>query len=154
MAKTGRKNVYEKLIKPRFSEISEWLKTGATDKQIASNLGVAESTWYKYKASEREFSEFLKNGRQSLIIQLRGALVKRAMGYEYTESKTVERVEPDGSVTMVTETYRKQALPDVAASNLCLKNYDRENWANDPQTLALRKEELELKKKQIEEGSW
>lgn len=154
MQKRGRKNAYERCIKPRFNDILEWLRSGATERQIASNLNVAYSTFNKYKAEVEEFSELLKKGRESLVIELRGALVKRALGYEYTEGKTVERIEPDGSVTIVKESYTKQALPDVAASNLCLKNYDRENWANDPQTLALRKEELELKKKQAEEGSW
>ena len=37
-------------------------------------------------------------------------------------------------------------LPDVAAINLCLKNYDKENWSENPQNLELKKQELELKK--------
>ena len=50
----------------------------------------------------------------------------------------------------VTETITKVALPDVAALNLCLKNYDPDNWANDPQMLKIKKEELKIKK----EESW
>ena len=44
--------------------------------------------------------------------------------------------------------------PDVAAINLALKNYDKGNWWNDPAAYDLKREELELKKKQIEEGQW
>jgi hypothetical protein len=45
-------------------------------------------------------------------------------------------------------------LPDVAALNLLLKNYDKDHWSNDPQMLELRKKELELKEKQIESNEW
>ncbi len=55
---------------------------------------------------------------------------------------------------MKTEVSHKKMAPDVAAINLALKNYDPENWANDPQVLALKKRELELRERQIEESSW
>lgn len=153
-AKPGRKSAYETRIKPRFPEIAEWLANGATEKQIAQNLGVGGSTFEKYKAINAEFREFLKNGRRNLVIQLRGALVKKALGFDYEETKTITKTEADGSITTSTERAYKKAMPDVAALNLCLKNYDSEDWANDPQSLAIRKEELELKKKQIEKEEW
>lgn len=153
-AKGGRKSAYETRIKPRLNEIAEWLANGATEKQIAQNLGVAGSTFEKYKAMNAEFREFLKNGRRSLVLQLRGALVKKALGFDYTETKTITKTEADGSITTSTEVAHKKAMPDVAALNLCLKNYDPDAWANDPQALAVRKEELELKKRQIEQGEW
>ena len=48
----------------------------------------------------------------------------------------------------------KHASPDVAAINLELKNYDPENWANDPQMLQIRKKELELRERQVEANEW
>ena len=100
-------------------------------------------------------------------------MVKRAIGFDYTETKVVrEQVElPDNirnfllsnnftpeeidrAELVKTEIDRKHALPDVAALNLALKNYDKDDWANDPQTLELKKEELELRKKQIESNLW
>ena len=65
MAKRGRKSAYEITIKPRFCDISEWLKSGATEKQIANNLGISYSTFNKYKAEKKEFAEVLKKGRKS-----------------------------------------------------------------------------------------
>lgn len=150
----GRKNAYQTIIKPRFSDISEWLKSGATEAQICSNLGIKKTTWYKYKAEYQEFAEIITNGRQGLVTKLRGVLVSKAMGFEYTERKTVRKTDATGAVTETYEETVKSALPDVAALNLCLKNYDKENWANDPQMLDIKKEELELKKKAIEEGDW
>ena len=52
------------------------------------------------------------------------------------------------------EVTTKYMKPDVAATNLLLKNYDKENWANDPQALELRKKELELQERRLENGEW
>lgn len=154
MANRGRKSAYETVIKPRFSEIREWLENGATDRQIAENLGVAMSTFCKYKAEYEEFTEFLKKGRQPLVMKLRGALVKKALGFTYNETKKYKKKDMDGNEYIYIEETTKQSLPDVAALNLCLKNYDPDNWANDPQSLALKREELELKKKIYEDNKW
>lgn len=153
-AKGGRKSAYKTKIEPRLPEIAEWLANGATEKQIAYNLGIAGSTFEKYKAVNAEFAEFIKNGRKNLVLQLRGALVKKALGFDYEETKKTKKIEPDGGITTSIETYHKKALPDVAALNLCLKNYDSDNWANDPQALELKREELELKKQMAEKNDW
>lgn len=153
MAKRGRKNAYETNIKPRFSEICDWLKHGATERQIAYNLGVAYSTFNHYKANVTEFSELLKNGRQSLVLELRGALVKKALGYRFTEIKKYTKIENGNAVQYVEET-TKESAPDVAALNLCLKNYDSESWANDPQLLKLKREELALKRELADNNNW
>lgn len=171
--KRGRKNRYETHVIPFFQQIEEWLSNGATERQIAEKLGIGYSTFNGYKANYVELAELLKKGRRNLVSELRGALVKRAIGFDYTETKVVrEQVElPDNirnfllsnnftpeeidrAELVKTEIDRKYALPDVAALNLALKNYDKEDWANDPQTLELKKEELELRKKQIESNLW
>lgn len=153
MAKRGRKSIYDTVIKPRFSEISDWIKHGATERQVANNLGIAYSSFNKYKAQNKEFMELLKNSKQSLIVQLRGALVKKALGYKYTEIKKYTKIEGGNQVQYIEET-TKNAAPDVAALNLCLKNYDSENWANDPQALKLKEKELELKREAFEKDNW
>lgn len=154
MRKRGRKSAYETKIKPRFSEISEWLKNGATEKQIASNLGISYSTFNKYKAEKEEFAEFLKNGRETLVLKLRGALVKKALGFAYTEKKKYRKKDENGIISEYVEETTKQALPDVAALNLCLKNYDPDEWANDPQALRLKEKELQLRQEIAEKDNW
>lgn len=153
MAKRGRKNAYETVIKPRFDDILKWLRSGATEEQICKNLGISQQTFYKYKQENTEFSEFLIKGRQNLVEQLRGALIKKALGFDYSESKVTTKV-VDGQEQITTEITTKAALPDVAALNLCLKNYDPENWANDPQALKLKEKELELKQKIAQKDIW
>ncbi|MBQ5825265.1 MAG: hypothetical protein IIW48_10730 [Clostridia bacterium] len=153
--KRGRKNAYETKIKPRFDEIREWLINGANNENIAYNLGINMVTFYKYVKEKNEFNELLKNGRIAVVAQLRSALIKKAMGFEYQESKIIERTDPEtGEKHQTVETYNKKALPDVAAINLALKNYDSENWSNDPQGDKIKREELELKKQKLEKDEW
>lgn len=154
MAKKGRKSVYDTNIKPRFSEITQWLQNGATERQIADNLGVSLSSFYKWKSKKTEFAELIKNGRKSLVLQLRGAMVKKGLGFNYTETKKVRKTDEGGNVTEYEETVNRYSAPDVAALNLCLKNYDADEWANDPQALKLKREELDLKREMLSKDDW
>lgn len=173
MAKRGRKSKYETHIKPNLQLIQEMART-MTEKQIAESLGVSYTgAWSLYKQQYPELAESLKKGRQNLVAELRSALIKKAKGYEYTETKeTTERVKwPEDIYAMLldagftpqqigqarlvkTEVAHKKTSPDVAAINLALKNYDKENWANDPQALELKKKELELRERQVENNEW
>ena len=154
-AKMGRKDAYETKIKPRFDEIREWLINGANNDNIAHNLGVSKVTFYKYVKDKNELSELLKSGRVAIVAQLRSALIKKALGFEYSETKIIEREDPEtGEKVKTVETYNKKSLPDVGALNLALKNYDPENWSNDPQGDAIKREELELKKQKLEKEDW
>ena len=84
---------------------------------------------------------------------MRGALIKKALGFEYTETKRFTKIENGKQVQTIEET-KKQSLPDVAAANLLLKNYDKDNWSNNPRNDDLKREELELKKKLFEKENW
>lgn len=172
MAKVGRKNRYETHVKPFLGQIREWCNT-MTEKQMAEKLGIAYSTWNKYRIENAELMEILKKGRSDLVSDLRSALIKKAKGYEYTETKVITEAvkwpeemydllisagfseeQISQSKLVRTEVMNKHASPDVAALNLALKNYDKENWANDPQMLKLREKEIELRERQIENNEW
>lgn len=147
--KAGRPNKYEQNVKPRLKEIESMCLT-MTEKQIAEALGVGHSAWATYKHKYSELSEALKKGRQALVTELRGTLIRKAKGFSYSEKKIIKE---DG-VIVREEIYEKASLPDVAALNLLLKNYDAQNWANDPQMLELRKKELEINAKKAEAAEW
>ena len=149
--KKGRPSKYESHVKPRFEEIAEWLKSGATDKEIAENLGVNQKVFCKYKSEYSELNELCKNGRLKAVQAIKAALFKRATGFSYTEKKIINS-EKNGKTV---ETYVKYSAPDPASAMILLKHWDKENeWCNDPATLELKKQELELKKKQFENGVW
>lgn len=172
MTMAGRKSKYETHVLPYLPEIEDWSKT-MTEAQICEKLGIGKSAWSEYKKVHTELTEKIKKGRQNLVGELRGTLIKRAMGYQYTESKTVtesvkwsekeymdlldcgmtpEQIKRARLVKI--EKANKHMPPDVAALNLLLKNYDKKEWANDPQALELKKQELKLREKQIENNNW
>ena len=174
MNKGGRPSKYESDVKPRFKEIEEWLKIGATDKELADNLGVNKSTLCEYKKRFQEFNELIKNSRKQPVQAIKAALYKRATGFVYSEKKTVvekmklpkelkEYLEDAGFDTynlqqpevIRTELYEKYSVPDPASAMILLKHWDKESeWTNDPASLELKKQELELKKQQIESETW
>ena len=146
MAKTGRKSKYDTEIKPHLDEIREAVKNGATVTEIAAALGIAESTLYKYKAEKKELADAFARGRANIIIQIRGALLKKALGYEYQEKKQYVKKDEDGESVTYTEITTKHQPPSETAGAMLLRNYD-DNWLDkDSVTTQLRQQELELKK--------
>lgn len=67
--------------------ISEWASQGLTDKEIAENLGVSLSTYYKHKSTISEFSDTLKEARKTAIKNVENALYQRCIGYEEYEEQ-------------------------------------------------------------------
>lgn len=148
MSNAGRKNRYYSHVQPRLEEISEWAQT-MTEEQIAKCLGVGKSTFFKYKAENKELQDALKKGRVQLVAELKSKLIQKAKGFTYEEKKIIK----ENGVIIREETYIKFAQPDTGAAHLLLKNYD-ETWSNDPQLQALKERELELKEKHLENESW
>ena len=170
----ARPSKYESDVKPRFHEIEDWLKIGATDKEVAENLGINKATFCEYKKKYSELNELVKNARKMPVQAIKAALFKRATGFMYSEKKTVieyeewsdevkdllaqmgvnaENVEKRKLVRV--ELYEKNALPDPASAMILLKHWDKEHeWTQDPASLQLKKEELALKKKHIESEVW
>ena len=83
-------------------------------------------------------------------MELYSALIKRAKGFKYTEKKKIY----EGGELVREEISEKYAQPDVAALNLALKNFDADNWANDPQIMELRRKELELRQQAVKNNDW
>lgn len=146
MAKTGRKSKYDTEIKPHLKEIEKAVKNGATVAEIATAFNIAESTIYKYKAEKTEFSAIFARGRASIVIEIRGALLKKALGYDYEEEKRIGRKDAKGENIVVVEKYKKHQPPSETAAAMLLRNYDA-NWIDkDSTTTQLKQQEFELRK--------
>lgn len=149
--KKGRPNKYLENVKPRFDEILEWLQIGATEKEIAENLGVNQKVFCGYKKTYPELNDLIKKGRKQPVQAIKAALYKKAVGFVYIETKLIE----DDEGHWKKETYTKQSLPDPTAAMMLLKHWDHEQeWSSDPATLKLKKKELELKEKKLESENW
>ena len=144
------------LTKEGLIKLEGWARDGLTDEQIASNIGISAKTLYEWKKKYSEICNTLKKGKEVVDIQVENALLKRALGYEYTEvTKEITIDEKTGeSKLVVTKEVTKQVAPDVTAQIFWLKNRKPNEWKNDPQGLEIKKEELELKKRQIENSNW
>lgn len=153
MAKTGRKSIYDTKIKPHLEQIRKAVESGATVKEVADALGIAESTLYRYKEEKKELKETFACGRASIVIEIRAALLKKALGYEYEEKKRYIK-EEDFHTVEYTEITTKHQPPSETAGAMLLRNYD-ENWLDkDNPTTRLKRQEYELRKKIAESNNF
>ena len=149
----GRKSRYETHVKPYLNQIQEWYED-LDERQIAvDKLGIAVSTWEKYKKEYPELRDVLKRGKQQLVSELKTSLKKKAKGFYYEETKTCIR-EVDGRQVKTIEKYKKYAQPDTGALHLLLKNLD-ESWHNDDlETINMKKEQLKIAREKMENDNW
>lgn len=145
----GRKGKYETHVKPYLPEIPGWYET-MTEGQIARKLGISVASFENYKVKYPELRGCLQRGKEILIEELRANLKRKALGYTYTETKTILRKDGDKDVRIV-EKYERVAHPDTGAIHLLLKNLDS-TWRNDDETtVQLKREQLEIARKKAEE---
>jgi hypothetical protein len=116
---------------------------GYSDKHIAKEIGIAESTIYEWKQIYKTFSESLKRGKANASAKVAKSLYQRALGYTTTE-KRIERNELGEIVKEVEIT--KYVAPDTSAATLFLKSKEPELWreqkqidiTNSDQSLSMR----------------
>lgn len=148
----GRKYKYETHVKPRLAEITEWRRT-MTEAQICIKLGIGRTAFYEYKKEHREFERALRTGETMLVGDLKGALIKKALGYEYKEKETIV-TKIKGKTSVTTKTKEKHMPADLGSIHLLLKNLDPD-WRNDDaETRRLKREELEIKKQKAAAEDW
>lgn len=98
---------------------------GATDKEIADIIGIAEATLYEWKNKYISLSEAMKRGKREADAEVAESLYKKATGkLKTTEIK--ESVDKDGNIERtITE---KENMPDTVAQIFWLKNRDPNRW--------------------------
>ena len=123
-----------------LTEIEGMARDGLTDKQMAHNIGIAESTLNEWKNRFPEFKESLKRGKEVVDREVENALLKTALGFYYTE----EQVTNSGGVV----TTKKYAKPNTTAQIFWLKNRKRTEWRD--------KQEIEQTNRNIDivVGEW
>lgn len=124
------KGKYEYWLTPEgLLKLEAWARNGLTDEQIAQNMSINVATLYRYKEKYCEICEALKRGKDVIDIQVENALLKRALGYAYVETKT-EVSKKDGK--KVTTTI-KEVIPDTTAQIFWLKNRRPDLWRDRQQ---------------------
>lgn len=90
------KGKYEEWLEPEgLLKIEGWARDGLTDEQIANNMGIRRETLIEWKKKYPNISNTIKRGKEVVDRQVENALLKRALGYSYTEV-TKERIVDTG----------------------------------------------------------
>ena len=127
---------YQQWLEPEGLTLLEgWARDGLTDEQLSQNMGIGTTTLYRWKEEYREIREALKRGKEVVDIQVENALLKRALGYEYTEeTRELVKDKETGEYSLsVTKIVTKEVAPDVTAQIFWLKTRKPKKWRSDPQ---------------------
>lgn len=135
-------------MKDKLLLVEKWARDGLTEAQICKNLDISTNTMDEYKKNHPEFLVALEKDKEVLITEIENALIKRALGFEYDETKTYIKIENGKKVTY-TEKTKKYCAPDTVACALILKNKDKENWFDNPQVSKTKKEMTELQRQAL-----
>jgi hypothetical protein len=103
--------------------VPELLANGATDREIATALGVAESTLHYWRAQHLEFSEALKVGKAPCDDRVEASLYHRATGYTF-ESEKIFNYQGEVVRAKIIE----HVPPETTAAIFWLKNRRKETW--------------------------
>ena len=125
------KGKYQRWLEPDgLILLEQWARDGLTDEQIAEKMGINVATYYRWKDAYSEICEALKKGKEVIDAEIEKALIKAALGYEYTETTVI--ISPDG--TKRGQQVTKYAKPDTTALIFWLKNRRPNKWRDKPVT--------------------
>lgn len=101
----ARPNKYESHVAPRLNEVADWVRNGATEREIAERLGISERSFYEYKNGFSQFSQVLKKTRDAVDGEVENALLQSALNGNTTAQifwlknrrPKVWRDKPDGN---------------------------------------------------------
>ncbi|MGG8343419.1 CII family transcriptional regulator [Streptococcus uberis] len=116
--------------------ISGWARDGLTDKQIASNIGINETTLNRWKKDHLPIMQVLKESKEIADRQVENALHKTALGFYYEE----DMVTNQGDVVRV----KKYSKPNTTAQIFWLKNRKPANW-RDKQEIEQTNTNIEIR---------
>lgn len=150
----GRPSKYETHVKPHIDKIKKWSASGATDSEIATALNIAESTLYEYKKKYPELSGAFACGRKAVVIDIKAALYKKAVGYDYEEKKQYIKRDGSGDNVQYTEISTKHQPPSETAAAMLLRNYDDTYADSDNTTRQMKQQEAELRKNIANKNNW
>lgn len=116
------------LTKEGLTLIQAWSRDGMSRSEIADKIGISVATFRRWEKRNVGISEAVKIGRELTDITVENAILKKALGFETEEVKTVIKANGDEEVTTV----KKNVPPDVSAAAVWLKNRRPDKWRDKP----------------------
>lgn len=154
----GRSNSFEEIIESHLDQIEAWIEGNNTDKEIAIKLGVAYSTYRKYKTSNAALKGRIATAKDKKSQEVEKAVYKKCIGYKYTEEvatkiKTEVLAEDKKTIlvqeSVVVSEVKKYSGPDLGAQKFYLTNRSFANWKCDPHKIENDKKLIKLKEIEV-----
>lgn len=124
----GRPNGYDKDKHPDWA----WALAvkGLTNPEIAKAMGIATSTFNKWRTEHEELEDAVQTGKGIADAKVERSLFQRATGYTYEERKVVTEIDPRTGETKPAriEKTTKVVPPDTTAQIFWLKNRRPKDW--------------------------
>lgn len=124
MTKKRRKTKYEQDPDYYNTLAEKYAREGCIDTEIVKKLEISLSAFYDWQKKFPDFKKSLKNNKIVVDKLVEDSLLKRALGYSYTEVKQIIK----DDVVIQIEKFKKSMPPDVTAQIFWLKNRDSERW--------------------------
>lgn len=102
------------LTQQGLEQLEEWARQGITNDQIAYNMGISQSTLYRWMKDYPNMTDAIDRGKRPVDFEVENALLKIALGYNYDE----EQVTNQGKVVKV----KKHHSPSPTAIKFWLSN--------------------------------
>lgn len=149
----GRRSKWPE-VESRFAEIEIWLREGLFEEQICKKLGIGVTTWETYKNKFPQLLELLKKGRNAQNIEVENSLFKAATGYYYKVDEAIKVKDAQGNESVQVVSLSKFKGPDTGAMCFWLKNRKSREWADNPQMLEIKRQELAIREKESDFKQW
>jgi len=155
----ARSDSVEDVIESNLDKIESMVENNHTDKEIAEKLGIAYSTYRKYKSTNVALKGRIATAKDKKNQEVEKALFKKCIGYKYTEevvTKIKEEVlAADGTTILVKESVevtevKKFSGPDLGAQKFYLVNRSGVKWKEDPFKVANDKKITNLKEREVD----
>ena len=117
-------------IQRKLPVIEGLAREGWLEKDICKKMDIGHTAWSQLKKAHPELVEALIKGKEDIDVQVENALLKRALGYEYEETKTIVE-NPDGTAgprQVRIERVKKHVPPDTVAGIFWMKNRKPALW--------------------------
>ena len=132
------KGKYQRWLEPvRLTLLEGWARDGLTDEELAAKMRINPATLYDWKKKYPEISEAIKKGKEVVDFEVENALLKRALGYDFNETR-VEKSVKDG--TKIVQTL-KHIPGDPTAQIFWLKNRRPDKWRDRRDTASFNEQE-------------
>lgn len=129
-----RENAYITYILPRLSEVEAWRRDGLSIKDIAHNLGIADSTLRRWAGREEALKAVLVRGKDYVDdVIVVNAYLRRVTGYDATEYKKEFKISRNDKGEEIRElvkvTEQTRHIPaDPRAGEFWLTNRQPNKW--------------------------